>query len=204
MNLRNAVLAVVLVLVIFFLGSFIFSSVFRSHVFETELEGVLFVSDYAEPAGFFSAVPAGFNDFVVSPEFSETGSTSFMSQSLALFNSVLVAKGKNVETVARVVDFEQKILYCQVNDGNVLENQRIESLACKEKLENFPGLVFFIELPQVELSRPMVEVFENRVVLRPRVFEEVAPMSFLVLSKMYPDAAQIIESMNLVLDRLQR
>ncbi|MBI4044323.1 MAG: hypothetical protein HY392_01295 [Candidatus Diapherotrites archaeon] len=203
MNLRNVVLAVVLLLLIFFLGSFIFSGVFQAREFESEFENVLFVSDYAEPIGFLKAVPGGFNDFAVSPEFSEVGSTSFMSQGLTLFNSVLVAKGKKVETIARVVDFEQQLLYCQVNDGNVLENQRIEAPDCSEKLESFPGLVFFIELPDAALSKSSVEVSEGRVYLRPRSFEEVARVSFLVLSIIYPDAGAVIDSMNRVLDRVQ-
>lgn len=202
-DLRNAVLTVALVVVIFFLGSFIFSSVFKAHSFESEFENVLFVSDYAEPTGFLKAVPAGFNDFAVSPEFSEKGSTSFMTQGLTLFNSVLVAKGKKVETIARVVDFEQKILYCQVNDGNVFENKRIEPPECKARLDNPQGFVFFLELPDSSLSKSSVEVSEGRVYLRPKRFEEVAPVSFLVLSIMYPDAGAVIESMNLVLGKVQ-
>lgn len=202
MNRRDILLALVLLVVIFLLGSFIFSNVFKAHAFESEHEGVSFVSDYAEPIGFLKAVPMGFNDFAISPEFSETGSTSFMTQGLTLFNSVLIAKGEKVETIARVVDFEQRLLYCQVNDGNVLENRRIEASECQSKLDSQKGVVFFLELPDSKLSLSTVEVFENKVYIRPKTFEEVARVSFLVLSIMYPDAREIIESLNDILDRV--
>lgn len=180
---------------------FIFSSYSAQFAYSFESENVLFVSNTVHPGEFLSSV--GSKDyFMVSPAFYESGSTSFMTESLTLFNSVLIVKGKSVKTLARVVDPQKNLLYCQSNDGNVLENFQVDTALCMQELGSFQGIVFEIELPDPSLSKSMVEISGNRVILSPKDYSEVPRVSFVVISTIFPDASEIIGSVNEVLSRV--
>lgn len=201
MKKQHMIISGILVVIIFFFSLFIFSSIFKENVYELESKGLLFVSDSLHPTQFFGIASAT-QSFVVSPQFAETGSTSFMTESLALFNSVLISNDKKVETVARVVGPDKSLLYCQVNDGNVLSNRRIESAECMQRLDSTQKIVFFVELPDDSLSRSKVEVFSNKVIVRAKNFAEVSPASFVLLESIFPNAAQVVEGVNVVIGHI--
>lgn len=201
MKKQHLVITVALVLVIVFLSWFIFSNSFKEFAFEEQVEGVLFVSNLGKPLELLKA-KEGVGSFVVSPAFFESGSASYMSQSLALFNSVLIVKGKEVKTLGRVVDSSGNLLYCQSNDGNYMENFRVEANECLQELGLASGTVLFVELPDSSLSMSTVEVYQEKVVLKPKDFSEVSRVSFVVLKSIFPDAEEVIKSINFVLDKV--
>ncbi len=202
MQQKYVLLSVALAIVILVFVSFIASTLFKSYAFEFESQDIQFVSNYKHPGEFLKEA-ASQGSFIVSPQFAETGSTSFMAESLTLFNSVLIAKGKVAITVARVAGPDKALLYCQTNDGNVLVNDRIESPECLSRLEYPQSIIFFVNLPDPSLSKSTVEVKPNQVIITPRDFSEVSRVSFVVLTAVFPDTPQIIDQVNGVLDRIE-
>lgn len=179
---------------------FVFSVPMQKHRFELESDGVLFVSDFAHPGEQLKSFSKS-NSFIISSEFLESGTTSFMTQALTLFSSVLVTEDKFVVVVAKTVDGSGNLLVgCDTNDGNKLVNRQISAKECNELFENSPHTVFFVALPDASLPQSRVTVFENSVLIEPNSFEDVPKVCFLVLKTMYSDSAETVDLINRMLE----
>ena len=194
-------LAVAAVLVILLSAIAVLSFEPKAHAFEFEAEGVRFGSDVMHPGEQLRAL-AKRDSFLVTSEFLERGTTSFMTQPITLANSVFVVQGKFVIVVAQTLDSQGNILSCDTNDGDKLTNRPLTALECRELLDNPAHTLFLVKLPNPALSKPKVTVSQNKVVMEPKSFEDVSRMSFLVLRTMYSDSQQTIDLINDLVDRV--
>ena len=202
MKKQHLFVSVILVFLIIVFSWFILSNSLQVHEFEFESNDVLFFSDDMHPGEFLSEA-AQKDNFVVSPEYYESGSTFFMTQGLTLFNSVLIAQGKQVETLARVVSVDKVLLYCQSNEGDTRENNRIEASECMGRLSQTEKTFFLIDLPNSSLNKPTVEVAANKLIVTPKTYEDVSRVSFLVLITMFPDAQATIDLINGIVSNVE-
>ncbi len=143
------------------------------------------------------------SSFVVSSEFAPTGSSSFMAEPLTLFNSVLVAQGKFVVTLAKSVDSKGTLVSCDTNDGNNLVNRKISAAECSAIFGSSPHAVILVKLPDSTLSKSRVTVLENSVVIEPNSFSDVSRVSFLVLKTMFADSQEIVDLINNIVGRVK-
>lgn len=194
---KSTELAVAAALVFLILASvfFIFSAPKQDFAFSFEQDNVQFVSDVGQPGDLLRGFGSR-NSFVVGSEFAQSGSAAFMTEPLTLFNSVLVAQGKFVVTVAKTVDAKKDVAFCDTNDGNKLVNRRMTAQECGQIFDSSPHVVVLVKLPDSSLSKSRVTVLGNGVVIEPNSFPEVSRVSFLVLKTMYADSQDIIDLIN--------
>ncbi len=194
---KSTELAVAAILVFLILASvfFIFSTPKQDFAFSFEQDNVQFVSNIGPPGELLRGFGSR-NSFVVGSEFAETGSAAFMSEPLTLFNSVLVAQGKFVVTVAKTVDAEKAVVFCDTNDGNKMVTRQISAQECETIFDASHHVVILVKLPDSSLSKSRVTVLENGVVIEPNSFPEVSRVSFLVLKTMYADSQETISLIN--------
>ncbi len=188
-------LVAVALLLIFLSVMVIISFKPKQFSYEFETANVLFVSNDAHPGELLQKIKDR-DSFVVASEFLPTGTTSFMTQPLTLFNSVFVAQDKFVVTVAKTVSSDGVLVSCDTNDGNRLSNRPMSAQECTDLLAKSDFTVFLVKLPNSSLSKSRVFVSENSVVIEPTSFEEVSRVSFLVLKAMYADSEEIINLIN--------
>ena len=124
-------------LIVLLLGFILFSGGFSEHKYTVTTQGVEFVSDSAEPAEILSELRES-PEFVVSPQFSAKGpENSYMTASLTAFNAVLIAKGKKVTVVGRVLDEKGAIASCQTNLGDPGTSKELSAGECASLLSGF-------------------------------------------------------------------
>ena len=173
----------------------IFSVNPQQYAYEFEAENVLFVSNFAPPGEQLQKLKEK-ESFIIASEFLEKGTTSFMTEPITLFNSIFVAQDKLIITVAKTVDLQKNLLSCDTNDGDKLTNRQMNTAECEDFLENSPHTIFLVLLPNSNLEKSKVTVFENSVLIEPNSFEDVSRVSFLILKTMYSDSKEIIGLIN--------
>ncbi len=167
-----------------------------------EVENIEFSSKGGQLAGLFSDIRER-QSFIVSPEFYEKGAiNSYMAKSLALFNGILIANGKSVISMPRVIDLQQKTLYCQTNDGNVLGNRRVEVDECNAFLNDETFFKVSIAVPDNSLPKSRVVVAENSIEIYPKNYDDVSRASYVTLKTIYSNSPEIIARINAILKKV--
>ncbi|MFH1587319.1 MAG: hypothetical protein ABID38_05660 [Candidatus Diapherotrites archaeon] len=200
-NQQIVVSAIVILLILAF-AYIIFQDMNKRYEYEFVEENIKFASNYNPPGEYLISLKNE-NEFIISPTFYERGpATAIMTGSLVLFNSILIANGKDVVTLGRVVDPENNLLYCQTNEGDVLVNEKIELEECKNMLNTDEKAIIFIELPNENLDISEAILEKNRITIRPNSSDEVSRVSFVVLKTMYSDSEEIIAQINEILGKI--
>lgn len=198
---QQLVASAAVILLILLFAYIIFQDVNKSYEYEFVEQNIKFASNYKPPGEYLSSLKNE-TGFIVSPTFYGRGpANAVMTGSLVLFNSILIANGKDVVTLGRVVDLENNLLYCQTNEGDVLVNEAIEIEECQNIL-NADKVIIFIELPNEDLEISNVILGENKITIMPNSFDEVSRVSFVVLKTMYGDSEEIIAKINEIMGRI--
>ncbi|VVB99218.1 Uncharacterised protein [uncultured archaeon] len=171
--------------------------------YKVERSGVEFVSNTADPGELLDSFRNA-QIIVFSPQFVESGpENSYMANALTVFNSVLVAKGKKVVVVARVLDDKGNIKSCQTNYGDPKKGEELTAQDCAAMLSSgAPDPVIFFSLPDSRLQKPRAVLSKGNAAVSPSSFDNVSYTSFVFLSSLYPDAQSIIEGVNSVVKKL--
>ncbi len=199
-NQQIVVSAAVILLILLF-AYIIFQDMNKSYEFEIVEQNIKFASNNKIPGEYLSLLKNE-KEFIISPAFYEQGpANAVMTNSLVLFNSILIANGKDVITLGRVVDPENNLLYCQTNEGDVMVNEEIGIEECQNML-NLDKVIILIEIPDetLEISEAILE--NNKITLKPNSFDEVSRVSFVVLQTMYSDSEEIIAKINEIMGRI--
>ncbi len=179
----------------------IFSDLFKPYKYSFVEENTEFVSDYKHP-GIYLQELSRRDSFIVSPEFVLSGPiNSSMTESLTLFSVVLTGEGKEVVSLGRIMD-GQDIVKCQTNEGDPSINKEISAEECGRILSESGSVLFLIVLPDPELERAQVIAYENKILIKPKTYEDVARVSALVLRAMFEGSDETIEKVNLLVGRL--
>lgn len=167
------------------------------------IEGIEFSSKGRQLSDLFSDIRDR-QSFIVSPEFYEKAAiNSYMAKPLALFNGVLIANGKSVISMPRVIDLQQKkILYCQTNDGNVLGNRKVEVDECNGFLNDETFFRISIAVPDNSLPKSKVLVNEDSIEIYPKNYNDVSNASYVVLKTIYSNSPEIIARINAILKKV--
>ncbi|GEM_PF-2325364 len=193
-------------LIVLLLGFILFNGGSSQHKYTVTTQGVEFVSDIAEPSEILSGLRES-REFVVSPQFSAKGpENSYMTASLTAFNAVLIAKGKKVTVVGRVLDEKGAIASCETNLADPRTSKELGAGECKEMLSGFEASgtpIVRISFPDGRLAKPRVEMASAAsITLSPSSFGNVSHVSYVFLSGLYPDAETIISNVNGVVGKI--
>jgi len=183
------------------LAGFIFINLdLNDYKYSVEKEGVRFVSNSTQPSELFNEMRDS-KTFIISPQFVEIGSeNTYMVSAITLFSTVLIAKEKDVIVVGRVLDETGDIIKCQTNLGDVRTNEELSIEKCNQLLSDNFNTRIFISFPTGKDS--LIELEPRTIRITPSSFENISHVSFVAVSALYEDAEQIIDQVNLIVDRL--
>lgn len=193
--------SVAVVFLIVIAGLVIFQEVFKPFGHTIVVENIEFRSQ--KPAAELFAELREERSFVVSPQLVQRGPiNSYMVQSLTLFSSVLIGNGKRVISMPRIVDDQKALIACQTNDGNVLANRELTSTDCLSMLSDTKYVKVKIELPDESLKRSQVLLSQDSIEIKPKSFQEINRVSFVVLVTMYENSEEIVAKINQILQQV--
>ncbi|MCR4368318.1 MAG: hypothetical protein NUV67_00230 [archaeon] len=194
----TAIAAVAIIVV----GAFVLMNLPKDYKYSVEKDGVRLVSNEKEISELLSSYRAA-DSFIISPRFVERGTENvYMLSSVTLFNTILIDKGKSVIVVARVLDENQNLASCRTNLGNAQTDKILDAKDCAILLEAEDSVVAMVSFPKDGASLGLVELSEGKISITPASFEDVGWASFVFLESLYPDAQDIIDRVNLIVQRL--
>ncbi|MEK6902971.1 MAG: hypothetical protein AABX02_05295, partial [archaeon] len=80
--------------------------------------------------------------------------------------------------------------------GTAQQNVTISNEECTTLMNPSNSVVWEIQFPNPSKKGPLMELSVNRMVLYPKVMEDIVPATYLALKSMYPDAEAIIGATN--------
>ncbi|GEM_PF-2115822 len=143
--------------------------------------------------------------FLVAVDFREGGGVAnpYLANAASLFLVVLIGNEKSVTSVYRLTDESGNLLYCRSNLGDVLKDERLEISACQSLVSDFAGGVVEISWPDSKRSQNEVVLAGESMRIATKDFESLSSVSFRVLTRMYPNAPQILNAVNDLAGRVQ-
>jgi hypothetical protein len=120
----------------------------------------------------------------------------------ALFLQVLEGNGRQTVQLLRVYNSKRELIYCLTNFGDVNRSERLETEACQDFLGQEDSVLVLIQFPDDGLPMPVLELSEHKIVVKTALQEEIGDASFLALRIMFKNARDVIESSNLIFDRI--
>lgn len=201
-RLITALVAALVLLAVLF-ASLTIMQLLNPYKYSTVENGVEFLSDVQSPDAQLAAL-AEKRLFIVSPELYGQGTAnSYMASSLVVFNAVLKANGRTAVSLARVLDEDGTLLFCQTNEGQALTNREISAEECEGWLADSEYVKVMVSMPDASLKMPRVIATKGSILIMPDSFQSVSSVSFRALEKMYPNSAEIIDEINRMLAGLQ-
>ncbi len=141
------------------------------------------------------------NVFLISPQMNEKAKSvdHAIFNGTALFLQVLEGNGRNTVQVLRIYDSEENFVYCLTNLGDVTVSEELSPEECLEYLSSENGAIVLIESPDKTLSKPVIEISANKLVVRPKTNDDIGDTSFLALRIMFTNSEEIIAGANTIL-----
>ncbi|MEM4326545.1 MAG: hypothetical protein QXZ13_00020 [Candidatus Diapherotrites archaeon] len=194
--------AVLLVLIII-LGSYVyFNYDFSTYKHVVERNGVSFVSNTDEPSVVLDRLRAS-NNILLAVDFVPLGSQNqYSTDAVTLFTTIFVAKGHKVTLLARVLDEKGSVVSCSSNFGDPKRNDVIDLVECSKMFSDSTMPLLYVSLPNANNSKSLVMLSGSRVEVFPNSFESFSSVCFVVAEAIYSDAAQLIGTVNFLVDRL--
>ena len=139
--------------------------------------------------------------FLISPQMNEKAKSvdHAIFNGTALFLQVFEGNGRSTVQVLRVYDEEGNFVYCLTNYGDVTVSEELSTEECLEYLSPENGAIVLIESPDKTLPRPVIEISENRLVVRPKTNDDIGDTCFLALKIMFKNSEEIIATANSIL-----
>ncbi len=140
--------------------------------------------------------------FIISPLINEKAKSvdHQMLNGLNLFQAVFIGNGHKAIQVFRVYNDEGNFIYCLTNYGNVTRAEQLSTEECLEYLSPENGAIILIESPDKTLSRPVIEISKNKLVVKPKTNDDIGDTSFLALQIMFENSEEIIAGTNAIVD----
>ncbi|NCP72463.1 hypothetical protein GW835_03690 [archaeon] len=135
--------------------------------------------------------------------YQDTNYLSSVIDGLVFSQSMLSAKNKNTILLISVIDNENNLLYCQSNNGNVLENIELTSEECLSLLDtNHSVIMVNYPFGDVEKSEVVLNLNEKLLLINPKSKEFVYDSLYVSFNQMYKDAKMIEDSLTDIQNKL--
>ncbi len=172
--------------------------------FEAIEQNTLFASNEYAPKNHLALIAEKPTFVVVVPFEFQGQNNSFYASAPVLFTQVLTYKQKKVIIVFQQLDANGTMTSCQTNYGDINRNVTIGLGECNSLLSpsETVGLIQVIPANNA-LERPIVLLQQNKVLIEPKIGEDVSPVSFLVLKAMYSDSSDIINILNQAIQQIK-
>ncbi|MFH1895179.1 MAG: hypothetical protein ABIJ74_01165 [archaeon] len=198
---RNNLIAIILVLLIFVSAGAYFFYPAKEFKYSEEINGIMFYSNsFSSPQKYFSETVRERDSFMIVSELdSKKENIAIVSSQIALASGILSATGKFVSSVVIVLDEKNQVDYCQTNFGSKSTNEQLTKRQCDNLIENSSEFKFIIKAPDASLSKPVVELYNNSVVIMPVKSDESIVVLQMLFTAMYNDSKEIIDRINNIL-----
>ncbi len=198
---RNTLISLALVILVFVFAAVYFFYPKSDFEYSQEINGIMFYSNsFSSPQKYFSETVKERNSFMVVSELdSEQINLPYVSSQIALASGILIATGKTVSSVIVVLDEEKNIDYCQTNFGSTSQNEKLTERQCNSLIENSSAFKFIIKIPLDTMQKPVVELYNNSVVIKPTEKEEGLFVLQQILTAMYNNSQEIVNQINALL-----
>ena len=167
------------------------------------VEGVLIDSGGKDPYALFSGISSK-NIFLISPQMNEraTAVDHLMFNGTALFVEVIEGNKRNAVQVIRVFNESGEFEHCLTNYGDVNRSEELGREECLEYLAPRDSAVVLIEPPNNDLPRPVIELGEGKLIIKPKTNGDIGSTCFLALRIMFKNSQEVIDKANVILGRL--
>lgn len=167
------------------------------------VEGVLIDSGGKDPYAIFSGISSK-NVFLISPQMNKTAKAvdHLMFNGTALFVEVIEGNKRNAVQVIRVFNESGEFEYCLTNYGDVNRSEELGREECLEYLTLENSAVVLIEPPNNGLPRPVIELSEGKLIIKPKTNGDIGSTCFLALRIMFKNSQEVIDKANVILGRL--
>lgn len=179
----------------------VFNSLFsQGYAYTESSQGVLFGSNEATPTEMLGVLAAK-QSFILSPRMVLGNSALNTAAANLLIQDQIVLGGhqKTTLTVIRVYENgtpSAKWVSCQTDYGSAQGNETISVEDCSKLLDTQNSVILELDFPNSSQARPIVELFANRVTIKPVRAEDVSGVNFLFLRGMFSDAEDLIGAAN--------
>jgi len=166
------------------------------------VEGVSIDSASQDPYALFNSLSQE-STFIVSPRMNERAEAvdHLVFNGMALFLQVVEGNKKEAVQLIRVYKGDE-LSYCLTNYGDVNVSETLEREECLEYLSQENAAIVLIEFPNESLPRPVLEISESKLVVRPKSNDSIGEACFLSLRVMFKNSEQILGASNSFLGRL--
>lgn len=160
---------------------------------ELVVEGVSIDSSGQDPYALFAGLSQK-STILVSPQMNERAEAvdHLMFNGMALFLQVVEGNNRQAVQVIRVYGTGNEIGYCLTNYGDVNRSETMQREECLEYISQENAGVVLIEFPDPNLPRPVLEISEGRLVVRPKSNEDISKTCFLAIRIMFKNSQQIL------------
>jgi len=167
------------------------------------VEGTLIDAGSQDPYELFSTISSK-ERFLISPQMNEK--TSAVDHAIfagsALFLQVLEGNSRNTVQVIRAYYAQGSFAYCLTNYGDVNRSERLEKEECEAFLGQENAVLVMIEFPDDSLQRPVIELGQDKIVVKSNSQESIDETCFLALRIMFENAREVIERSNVIFGRI--
>ena len=198
---RNNLIGLILVLFIFVFAGIYFFYPEEKFIYSEKINGIIFNSNsFSSPQKYFSETVKERNSIIfISETDSKQSNLVEVSTQIALVSGVFSAVGKQVSSVIYVLNESNELDYCQTNFGDKSKNEKLTKRQCENLLDNSSDFKFIVKLPDEKLSNPLVEMYNNSVIIKPAKKEEGIIILQQLFAAIYPDSDEIINRINAIL-----
>ncbi len=129
----------------------------------------------------------------------DTNYTSYITDMIVLYNTILVYKGKATTTQINTVDSRGNIINCVTNRGDVYTNDLLARDECIALQESESSKIV-IAYPSNNLKEPAVycDPIKNIIDIKPRTAKDSMISTYIVLKSKYPDLEEVIQTVEKV------
>jgi len=167
------------------------------------VNGLLVESNEFNPESYFAEL-GNSKSFIVSPAMHEkvTATDQHVFAAATTVSVVLNGNAKEVEMLIRVFGEGNSLLYCLSNLGDVKTSAEISKEDCLAKLDSDARVRVLLEAPDSEIPMPYAMLEKNKITLKAQKPEQTNNAAFLVSVIMYPNAQDIINQSNTIIDKV--
>jgi hypothetical protein len=199
-----ALLAVILVIIVVAAVTVLAFVLVKPHPFDLQEKSVVFYSDEAPILADLNLFSANHSFLVATEAMEGNPYNNSMANASALFQVVLIGNQKSVTQVFMTISSQNReLLSCQTNMGNFSQNREITAEECHSLVDSFSGAKAVLYWPDSKLQRAEVLVKSSLLEIRPSAAEDVQLAAYSSLKKMFPNADEIIGSVNTIAGQIQ-
>ena len=143
--------------------------------------------------------------FIVSPQIHEPSGAvdHLMFNGSALFLQVLQVNGKAWVHLVRVYNDNGVFIKCVKGVPDMNSEETLLPEQCNAFLSPENGALVMIEFPDETQPMPLLQITDEKIVVKPKTNDAIGKTCFLALRIMFENSQEIIDSANALLGRLK-